>query len=166
MNTEHHSIPGGDAGTRATLRLMAELARAGGLESRVRNAAADAVLDTTNPIERIEALAAWIQHFTQFLPDPVHAEALVPAAVSVDKIQSRGLFQGDCDDVAVLAAAMGMSIGLRARFAAVAFHAPEAPFAHVWAELSPAEFDEWVIIDPTRPGQAMPYIARRMLYVI
>jgi transglutaminase-like putative cysteine protease len=59
----------------------------------------------------------------------------------------------DCDDAAILMAALGESIGIPARLVAVAFFDPGADFSHVWTELF--DGDRWRVIDPTRGSQPL-----------
>jgi len=68
----------------------------------------------------------------------------------------RGVAQVDCDDVAMLGAALGKAVGLRARFVAVAFGPRGAPYRHVWAELGPRTNNVWLDMDTTRPAQGLP----------
>lgn len=157
-------IPNGPAGTAATLRLMGQLVRAGSFDVQVREMAAQAVQGAGSDHARIERLNTFLTRHTEFLPDPLLAEALVPATIAVDKIHANGLFQGDCDDVAVVTAALGLSIGLMARFVAVSFDG--VGFAHVWTELASPQNSQWFAIDPTRPAQNLPAIYQRMIMAI
>lgn len=62
---------------------------------------------------------------------------------------------GDCDDKAILLAAMLLSIGHQVRYIAVAFQ-PDA-FEHVW--LQDYINGKWVDLEPTEPipfGQSIP----------
>jgi hypothetical protein len=155
------SIPSGDAGTLRTLQLMAQLATEGAISPVMREVVAGVVLGSgRDPRAHAELIGQWLAERTEFLADPSVAEALVPATDALQHIVQRGIFQGDCDDVAVLAAAMGLCIGLRARFVVVAFHAPDAPYAHVFTELGGASDDSLLPIDPTRPSLDLPPVSR------
>jgi transglutaminase-like putative cysteine protease len=62
---------------------------------------------------------------------------------------------GDCDDKAILLAALLLSIGHQPRFVAVAFE-PDA-YSHVW--LQDLIYGEWLDLEPTEPiacGQSIP----------
>lgn len=162
------SIPEGDAGVRRTLVAMTILTRFAALHPTVREVAADLVngLASGSGLPQAEALKYWVGERTRFLPDPVHAEALHDPVMLLTSILHRGSVAVDCDDVAMLAAALGMSIGLRAQFVAVAFDSPNAPFRHVWTRLGRAHHaPSWVTVDPTRPAQGLAnmQITRRLI---
>lgn len=86
----------------------------------------------------------------RYVMDPEGTEFLHPADW-VLKLKA-----GDCDDKAILLAALLLSIGHTPRFKAVAF-APEV-FSHVWVQDSwPGS--GWVDLEPTEPlpfGKAVP----------
>lgn len=157
MRGVRSAIPDGDTGTMATLQVMRTLARQGALDPVVRLAASAVVrgLAPASGVEQAQAVRAWVTDHTAFLADPLYAEALHMPGWQVRQILTRGLVAVDCDDVAMLAAALGLSIGLRARFVVVGFSSPNAPFRHVWCDLAPVTRDVWVAIDPTRPQQAL-----------
>jgi transglutaminase-like putative cysteine protease len=66
----------------------------------------------------------------------------------------------------MLGAALGKAAGIKARFVAVAFYDPVAPYSHVWAEL----FDgvEWRDLDVTRKSQDLSAkgISRRLVFPV
>lgn len=161
-------IPNGDAGTFATLEHMRKLARGAAMQPLVRNAAARLVLDVNGFDGTAQAvvLRSFITANTQFLPDPTYWETLLDPAWSVREILTHGIVQLDCDDVATLTAAMGLSIGLRARFVVVGFISPNAPFRHVWTELADARRPPWVPVDPTRPVQGLDGLAITRKHVV
>jgi hypothetical protein len=164
-------LPSGDAGIYATLEHMRILARNAALQPLVRNTAARAVAGVSGFDGNMQAriLQGFIEDHTQFLSDPAHAEMLIEPASVVHQILTQGIAQLDCDDVATLAAAMGLAIGLRARFVIVGFgSSPNAPFRHVWTELADARRPRWLAVDPTRPAQGLDGLAisrRRFLEV-
>lgn len=152
------AMPGGDWGTRATVAHMARLARQAAPAPIVRTTAARLVFGLT-PAEadaQCREIGEWVGQHTMFLPDPSGVEALHDPAWLVREALTRGVVQCDCDDVAMLAAAMGLSVGLRARFVVVGFHSPNSPYQHVWTELAgPRPGASWWSIDPTRPAQGL-----------
>ena len=164
MLTTLYTLPDGDGQTVATVGMMRQLATAGALTPDVRHVAAFLAQGLgRNQLSHADAIAGWVAQHTHFLPDPSVAEALVPPDILVGIIADQGFAQVDCDDVAMLAAALGLSIGLRARFVVVSFLTVDAPYEHVWAELSDAEGSEWVVIDPPRPLQGFPPIGRHLI---
>lgn len=157
-------IPSGDAGIVSTLQRMRMMARSGALHPLVRQVAARLVRDVpgTSAMLHARLLGDWIGQRVRFLPDPTHAEALHDPAWAVKSILTTGQVQLDCDDVALLTAAMGLSIGLRARFVTVGFSSPKAPFRHVWTELGTGF--AWRPVDPTRPMRPLAgLVVRRRL---
>ena len=160
-------IPEGDtAQTLATVAAMRDLAIHGAMTPAVRQTAAFIVAGLTrDQLGHASNLAGWIALHTRFLYDPAPFEALTPPDVTLAIIHSQGIAQMDCDDVAILAAALGLSIGLRARFVVIAFLTADAPYEHIWTELAPADGQAWVPVDPTRPTQGFPPVVRPPLVV-
>lgn len=157
-------IPPGDEGVQTTLNYMAQLALRGAVTPECRGVAARCVLGTGRD-SRFHArlIRDWVDGHTEFLADPTHAEGLTPPEKLVTVIASRGIAQCDCDDVAMLSAALGMSIGLRARFVVVAFGSESSPFAHVWCDLAGPDGAQWLPVDPTRPVLGLPPISRMQI---
>ena len=107
--------------------------------------------------EQAHAIRNWLETRTEFLRDPDSVEMLHGPAWQVKQVQRNGRVYVDCDDVAMLAAALGKAVGLRARFVVVGFDSPASPFRHVWTELSPRTSSAWVDMDTTRPAQGLPF---------
>lgn len=163
------SLPSGDAGTRATLARMASWARSSAVHPLIRQVAARQVRSTSpdGGHEAAMRLAHWIGDHVMFLPDPSGVEALHDPVWSLREILTGGIVGLDCDDVAMLAAALGLSIGLRAQFVVVGFNSPNAPFGHVWTDLAGwSRSAPWIPVDPTRPAQGLDVlpISRRMTW--
>ncbi|MEE8177710.1 MAG: hypothetical protein V3T65_06925 [Acidobacteriota bacterium] len=80
----------------------------------------------------------------------------------LEDMQRWGAAQVDCDDAAVLSAALGKAVGLKPRFVVLGFEGPTGPYRHVYTEL----FDgvAWTEMDVTRPGGigAVPTRVTRM----
>lgn len=145
----------GDGGTYATLARMKSLSRGGAGASNplVRAIAASLVRSATpDGILHARLIRNWLEDHTIFLRDISTAEALYSPAVLAAAIQRDGVVQCDCEDVAMLAAALGLSIGLRARFVVLAFR-QGGPFQHVYTELSDGAGQRWIETDITRPSQ-------------
>lgn len=103
--------------------------------------------------ERAWAIREFLQDHLQFVPDPDGQELLRTPEYLVTLIRDQGLAYGDCDDVAILGAALGMSIGIPARFVLLGF-SPTGPFSHVYTELATPE--GWQELDTTAPDQFPP----------
>lgn len=157
-------LPSGDAGVQVTVSTMRSLARRASVDPLVRRTAVDLVLSeplSTHPV----VIRDYLNDHTTFIPDPRHDEALHDPVYLLAQILTRGLVGIDCDDVAMLAASLGLSIGLRARYVVLAFgSAPTAPYQHVLTGLQSARGGPWVVVDPTRPAQDFyPQVARSMM---
>jgi hypothetical protein len=164
------TIPNGDAGTRATVRWMKRLASEGRLSPIVRDYALRIARGIPGRDGTSQALAIrrWLASNIEFRRDPYGAELLYTPARLLRILTKQGPpLYIDCDDVAILAAALGGAVGLRSRFQVVGFLSPSAPYRHVWADLSsPSRGARWVDMDVTRQAQptaAQGAISRRWL---
>jgi len=108
------------------------------------------------------AIREWLNDHVRFLRDPRGAELLHGPVLTISQVDKNGMAYVDCDDAAVLAAALGKAVGLRARFVLVGFSSPHAPFRHIWTELAaPRPGSRWVEQDVTRASQNLPVVASR-----
>lgn len=126
------NIPGGEAGTRETLRMMRDLVHAAVRrpDQIVRRQAESLVLmlPARDWFAEIRALQEFARDQIRYVRDPVSVERIQTPEQS---LQSR---QGDCDDKATLLAALLDSIGHPARFAALGFEGRGNGFSHVLVE--------------------------------
>lgn len=107
-----------------------------------------------SPGERARLIREWVDNHVHFTPDPYLVELLKSPEYMLRFILAEGVATGDCDDVALLTAALGMAVGIPARFVLLSF-ASGQPFRHVYTELgTPCE--GWVEMDTTRPDQFPP----------
>lgn len=147
-------IPDGDEGTFTVVDRMAELVRSRIAHPVVRRAAVD--LANKVPPQHLSGQIAAVRKFLErrvpFLSDPSGVELLHDPVLLLEDIRERGTARGDCDDVAVLGAALGGALGLSARFVVVGFRGPNEPFEHVWTELH--DGTAWRELDVTRPRTA------------
>lgn len=142
-----------------TLRVMRRLANAGVRDPLTVNAAA-AIVQSANGYQPLQAstLRGWLDLVTQFQADPVGVETIRTVPEMLGALQRNGVILGDCDDVAVLAAAMGKAAGLPARFKVLGFQPYPRPFKHVFTELHDGA--SWREMDVTRPPFPVPHPAR------
>ena len=161
-------VASGDMGTKFTLLTMRGLVARDLLKPEIRLTAMDIVsgMGGKDGVEQAEAIRDWLDAHTEFLRDPNGVELLEGPAWTARRILTHGRAYLDCDAVATLGAALGKSIGLRARFIAAAFGGPKSPFRHVWTELGmPVARPQWVDLDVTRPAQGLPASVSRKLPV-
>lgn len=105
-------LPSGDRGTRKTLSYMRALAIAGSKEREVREAAIDALnragVRDHDPVAELGALFRFVRDDIRFTGDVVGVETLQGPRYTLH------LMAGDCDDRAILLAALARSIGVPA----------------------------------------------------
>lgn len=157
-------IAGGDVGSMQTLGFMRTLVNKSLVDPHVVAAAKDAVADCPQGDHECNALAVerWLAEHFHFVRDPRGVELLHEPTYMVQVVARRGLFAGDCDDAAVLGAALGKSVGLRARFRAIGFRR-SGPLAHVIADVRTPR--GWLPLDVTKPAQfegVLPPVARSL----
>lgn len=149
-------IPPTTAGVRVTLALMKQQARIGATTPAVAEMAH--VLYESSGGARFLAprIRGWLESHWREVPDPYGVELLRTPLEELTQYHTTTRMSGDCDDVATLAAALGLALGLSARYVAVSFgpsHVPE----HVYAELeNAAPPPPWVDMDILRPAGPLP----------
>lgn len=156
---ERRIISGGDAGTLATAQRMAALVREGSTEPLVRQTAVEIVraVPGRDYARLAQTVRAWLARKVQFLRDPYNDELLHSPAFLLTTLRQNPTIRVDCDDAAILGAALARAVGLRTRFVVVGFLSPEAPFRHVWAEAAGPIGNEWTELDVTRVRPTIPW---------
>jgi transglutaminase-like putative cysteine protease len=134
MRVLTYRIPWGNAGARATVRRMRQLVRDAEADPWTVHAAYRIVEDTRDPEGMHRLIRAFLAGYVEHYPDPVGHELIRAPRTMLQRIQSQGWAEGDCDDVATLGAALGKALGLPARFVLLSF-SPRGPFSHVYTEL-------------------------------
>jgi transglutaminase-like putative cysteine protease len=146
-------IASGHAGNLETPRIMARLAReAEGVPyvlARAQHIAGDAKSATA----RAHRIRRFLERRVRFHPDPLHFETVKEPEFQLREIDHAGYTSGDCDDIATLGAALGLALGLPARFRVMAFDSG-SPYEHVTADL----FDgsRWIDLDVSKEFQRVP----------
>ena len=163
------NIPDGVAGVRATLELMAKLARAGKKQLPVRLAALQITqrLPQRGYSEEVAALHAFVRDRIRYVQDVRGVETLQ------DPVRTLQLRAGDCDDKSVLLAALLESIGHPARFVAVGFRPGE--WSHVYVETRAGLRGRrgrsiWLPLETCapdfEPGEAPAGVRQRMVWYV
>ena len=147
-------LPPGDAGVRKTVAIMAQLAQAGALRRDVRETAINIIRSAgTAPHDtcgELEALFAFVRDQVRFTGDVAGVETLQAPHYTLS------VMAGDCDDRAVLLAALARSVGISAslKFRVIAAN-PARPgtYSHVYvvANVRGKEF----ALDPTYSSSRM-----------
>lgn len=154
-------LPSSDIGTYLTIATMRAMVYAEYLTPTVRLTASEIVagIGGKDSVSQIHAIREWLDAHTEFLRDPDGVEMLHGPVWQVQQIRKNGVVQVDCDDVAMLSAAIGKAIGLRARFVVIAFG---GSYRHVFTELSPrGGAPIWIDMDTTRESQNLPNTVTR-----
>lgn len=148
------TIPPGRLGTVETLAHMRRLVLAEFMAPIVRETAVG-IARSSGPDAQAQAalIRQWLEEHTTFVRDPRTIELLTAPAYQLTTIRTIGTSHGDCDDVAMLGAALGLAIGLRARFVALG-RVPS--FEHVFTALGDPSGRHWWELDITRRHQAIP----------
>lgn len=140
------TLPSGIAGVRATLNEMRKMVRDYKKSDQVRSLAAEIVapLQQKNFMGEIKRLHAYVRDNVRYLRDINGVEVLQ----SPPETMRRGY--GDCDDKAILLAAMLEAIGHPTRFVAIG----KAPgkFTHVYVETRNGP--NWIALETTEPVEA------------
>lgn len=151
MLRREFALADGDAGTRQTLEVMRDLVQNGVAHPLVRQTAVDIARmvppGDLNAIAR--AVRRWLQEHVHFVYDPMNVEHVTAPDLLLNETRVRYFTTGDCDDIAVLGAALAGAVGVQSRFVVLGFGPDlEAPMGHVFTEL----FDgtQWLDLDITR----------------
>jgi transglutaminase-like putative cysteine protease len=146
------TIPWGHAGIEVTVWHMRRLARrALGRPEVVESA--QRVAGVGSECRQAQRIRAYLAAKVRFTHDPLGVELIRTPLFMLREIDARGWVPGDCDDVAVLGAAFGMAVGIRARYVLIGLTRGE-PYEHVYTELLTDSGP--VDLDTTRPAQMPP----------
>ena len=149
---QQYTIGNGESAGLDTLHRMRQLILQEVASPLVRLTTAHIVAGTgIDSAYQIELIRTWLQQRVGFLRDPNGHELLHTPSLLLTMIRENGTCDVDCDDVAMLAACMGMSIGLRAQLEMIGEF---GGYTHIWANLAaPFRYTEWHDVDITRPFQ-------------
>ena len=146
---ERAPLPQGTRGTRQTVDAMTALARGGSSDPAIRNNALHALRTYGSTphdhVSEARALFAWVRDRVKYVQDPVSSEWVQSPRATLEAMA------GDCDDMAVLLAAMLGAIGIPSKFRVVALdRSRPGEFSHVYtvAMIGGREFP----MDPIYPS--------------
>lgn len=137
------SLPDGEAGTRATLGVMAALVRQYRKSLPIRTLALEIVADVPghkNFSGEAAAIGHWVRDHIRYVRDINDVETIQTPLKTID------LGQGDCDDQSTLTASLLEAVGFQTRFLAIKTSA-FGPFVHVVAQAKIGR--EWVPLETT-----------------
>jgi transglutaminase-like putative cysteine protease len=114
-------------------------------------------LYATGPADLTRAVEAFVRQHVTLVDE--YEELIQHPVVMLQMIRLRGAATGDCDDAAVLAAALLLSVGIKVRFKAVWPDPGTGGFQHVFLEYQRG--DKWIALDttishaPVYPGEVL-----------
>ncbi len=154
------TIPTGPNGTLETLAIMAALTQDAQLHPITRSTAVRILGLARNPTQYAQRVRTWVKSRMTLVDEAV--EMIARPEWMLEQV-GRTRLVGDCDDAAVLAAALVMALGIPVRFVAIA--TPEHPdeFMHVYPEAYAG--GEWTPFDPTT-NQRAPIDWPRMEFAV
>lgn len=108
------------------------------------------------------AILNWVRRNVRYVRDPRTIEQVATPASTISRAA------GDCDDMAVLIAALVGLVGGASRFTAGAFkRAPDGSpvLAHVWCEAYDPNTQQWIVLDPV-PGRSVDRMLGGLIHQI
>jgi hypothetical protein len=143
MQTFFEQIDSGIQGTDQTVARMVWLVQHSQHDSKLRPLALSIIKTSADgQLQRVQAIQDWVNANVRYVPDPVTVETVQAPSVTVENSF------GDCDDQAVLVAALLMSIGTEVQFKAVGQGVNE--MEHVWAQALVG--GQWIDVDTVAYG--------------
>lgn len=138
-------------GVKQTVGIMVELTRNAVLDPIVRSTAIRLVRGAADPVQLTTRVRNFIaRRLTRIMEYP---EMLQPPDWMLHAMEHQAVM-GDCDDAAMLAAALLLSLGFQTRFVVYQSEA-DATDLHVFTEVLVAGGD-WLPVDPSIPAGAVP----------
>ena len=153
-------IPGGRAGTDATLREIGKLISDSQARPVVRLSALNILeqnnVKPSNSAAAIAALFAWTRRNVQYIQDPLEVETVQAPEVTLQ------IKAGDCDDHATLMASFAANLGIPARLVTIGYD-PDA-MVHIFPEVLIG--GRWTATDTTqaKPLGFQPTLPVRKIY--
>jgi len=131
---EQKTLPHGDAGAYTTLREMKRLVVESMKDPVVLEEAKRVIRSAggKNRFSQAHTIAAHMQSVMHFVRDPYQIETLHTPRYMIDRYIPHGIFEADCDDYAILSAALAKAVGLKTVFVIMGFLDSRAPWAHVF----------------------------------
>jgi len=95
----------------------------------------------------ILAIRYWVTEHIRYTSDPVHVEFVRDPQALLEEIAKHGVVTADCDEIALLIAALCLCIGRIAEFVVVGFGDP-GEYSHVFARIMEPRSQKWIVTDP------------------
>lgn len=157
------TIAWGDAGAHQTLTTMDDIVHQS-LDMPLVKEFAEQLTVNMAPRDYERAalmIQAWLATYFRFVPDALGHEQLKTPEYQLRYYRQYGQAVGDCDDAAILGAALGMAVGIPATFVVLGFDTPDSRgrMAHVYTVLLPPDGIP-VSLDVTKPAAPAPPVLR------
>jgi hypothetical protein len=99
-------------------------------------------------LSEILALYGWATSpWLRYTNDAIHVEQVKTPYRTLLEVSKTGVSLVDCDDIAVVMAAMALSLGRRCQYVVVGFGHPDV-FTHVFLRVQEPKTKEWIVLDP------------------
>jgi hypothetical protein len=146
-------------GTTRTAQVMLDAAKGPrGAQNLAFRLAMEDIVRFVQPRDQLSQLAAlnyWFSSHHGYLKDPVPTELVKDPLYTLEEIQKKGVFVGDCDDAATFISGGAMALGIKAYPVRVGFNRPtriiktriKPPFVHVLV-VARDQYGRAVVIDP------------------
>ncbi len=111
---------------------------------------AEEIVRYVSPKDYLSEMAAvryWVNHRLPYLRDPATVEWLRDPVALLADVQKYGIARADCDEIAMLTAALWMALGNQADFATVGFSS-SGPATHVLARAYLPKVNIPIVCDP------------------
>jgi len=160
-----YTIPQGDRGAYQTLKIMKRIVHEAMRDIPVLDTAKMIIRNVGGKDRSAQAveIAEWVRPRLRFVRDPYGLETLHTPLYMLNRIHTDGMFEADCDDYAILSAALAKAVGLRTKFTVLGFIDAKHPFTHVYAMAeTPNGWQPFDVNFGVPPGA----IARRAYYEV
>jgi len=91
----------------------------------------------------------WVVRHYRFLKDPRGIEMVKSPEISLKEIAQYGMFQGDCDDVSALLAALLAAIGYKTMLVVISVPGKGAEYRHIFPRVYLPKRGVWLTLEAT-----------------
>lgn len=167
LSVKNQKLPQGLAGNYRTLEVMNQVARERAGHPLVRKLALNILnyydVPSHHFADESRAIGTFVQEKVRYVKDPTGIEQLHDPVMLIDQIK-RNIARGDCDDMALLTAALLFSIGHTPVFRCVRYKTMSGPYNHIYVVDYAANKDkkERVVIDCIIKDKPIGYEVKHM----